>query len=215
MVKRVCAIVTAVFVLFTALPMLAEAAQPFAQQQLIKNSIAGLKQKIATADDGQFGALNAITVQFLDVLATAGIKNDRATIQLAAMRYVADVKEIEADTDNTSTCNLPFLISVTSATVGLYTAVTTGDYDDSPFCYIINVTNRVADIMIASTKKEICLTDPSDTARLEELAKKLACLAQYNFATSAINVFFCIPAPATSDYITLLFDFLALFPAKS
>ncbi len=85
MVKRVCAIVTAVFFLFAALPLLAEAGQPSVRQQLIKKSIAGLKQTIEVADAGELSALNAVTAQFLDDILAAGLKKQQS--RPAACRY--------------------------------------------------------------------------------------------------------------------------------
>ena len=115
MVKRVCAIVTAAFFLFAALPALADAAPPSFQQKLMQRSIAGLQQNICEEDDS---GLSAITVQFLDDILAAGLANNKADLQLAVAQYAADVQEIQA-IDNATKCAISPTISTTMAVVGM------------------------------------------------------------------------------------------------
>jgi hypothetical protein len=211
MVKRICATLTATFFLFAALPMLAEAGQPFVQQKLVVKSIEDLKQKIATADDEKSGALNAISVQFLDDLLAAGLADDRAAISLLVMKYVADVKEMQAAAVDTTSCDISFWISATVAASGMVTELVSGN---SALCIVINESNKVADIMSASTKRAICVLDPESATITDDynnLVAQLRGIATYNFATSVLDVVLCTPAPGVNDFISLLFDLIAIF----
>jgi len=207
MVKRVYAIVTAVFFLFAALPALAQAAQPSFKQKLTQQSIAGLQQKMYAEDAS---GLSAITIQFLDEISAAGLNNSTADLQLAVMRYVADVQQIQA-LDNETKCGISFTISATVAAVGMVTEVTSGN---SSFCIVNNLTNKAADIMSAKIKRDICVIDTAGgSGDRDALVQQLKGVETADFVTNAIEVFFCIPAPSAGDYISLFFNLLGIFSA--
>jgi hypothetical protein len=209
--KKICAIIIAAGFLATAFPFMADAAQPSSRQKLLKQSIAGLQQKIYAEDSSE---LSAVTIQFLDDILAAGLANNKADLQLAVMRYVADVQQIQATLalDNETKCLIPFGISAGSGAVGMITEVTSGD---SAFCIVINLTNKVADIMVAQAKYQICLIDTAGgSGDRAALVQKQKSFAIYNFATSAMDLFLCNPAPTVQDYIGPIFDFIGIFTIK-
>ena len=205
--KKLCAIMIAASFLFTAFPMMAGAAQPPFQQKLLKQSIAGLQQKICAEDSS---ALSAVTIQFLDDILAAGLKNNTADLQLAVTGYVADVQQIQA-LDNATKCGISFTISSTVAAIGMITEVASGN---SAFCIVINLTNKAADIMSAQTKYQICLIDDAGASGdRDALVQKLKGIETYDFVTNAMEVFLCIEAPSAGDYISLFFNFIGIFTA--
>ena len=207
MVKRVCAIVTAAFFLFAALPALADAAQPSFKQKLMQRSIAGLQQKISAEDDS---GLSAITAQFLDDISAAGLANNKADLQLAVMRYAADVQEIQA-LDNATKCVISPAISTTMAIVGMIQELASGN---TTACIVINLTNKVADIMATQTKYKLCLIDTAGgSGDREALVTQLKGIETYDFITNALEVFLCIEAPSAGDYISLFFNLIGIFNA--
>jgi hypothetical protein len=205
--KKAYAIVTAAFFLIAALPVLADAAQPSFQQKLMQRSIAGLQQKICANDDS---GLSAITVQFLDDILAAGLANNKADLQLAVVRYAADVQEIQA-LDNATKCAISPVISTTMAIVGMIQEVASGN---STFCIVLNLTNKAADIMSAQTKYQICLIDDAGgSGDRDALVTKLKGIETYDFVTNAMEVFMCIEAPSAGDYISLFFNLIGIFTA--
>ncbi|MBN2108221.1 MAG: hypothetical protein JW832_12425 [Deltaproteobacteria bacterium] len=203
MVKKICTIVMVCGFMFAAFAATADAAQPPVQQRIMK-SIAGLKQQIAAADEGR-GALNGITVQFLDDLAAVG--DDRSSLDSLVMNYVADVQDVLA-VDNTTKCNRSFYISVSVSAYGMLTELTSGN---SFPCIVINLTNKTADIMSAQIKRDICLIDTAGgSGDRDALVQQLKGVETTDFVTNALDVFICNPEPSTGDYIGLFFNFLGI-----
>jgi hypothetical protein len=207
MVKRVYAILTAAFFLFAALPALADAAQPSFQQKLMQRSIAGLQQNMCAEDES---GLSAITAQFLDDISAAGLANNKADLQLAVMRYAAEVQEIQA-LDNATKCVISPTISTTMAIVGMIQELASGN---TTACIVINLTNKVADIMATQTKYQICLIDTAGgSGDRDALVTQLKGIETYDFITNALEVFLCIEAPSAGDYISLFFNLIGIFTA--
>jgi hypothetical protein len=214
MVKRLCTIVIAASFLLAAVPLTAGAAQPFYKQKILVQNIAGLQQKIAVEDPT---GLSAVTLQFLDEILAAGLNDNKADLQLAVLRYVSDVQQIQSTLalDNETTCLISYSISAVMGTVGMITELSSGN---STFCIVNNLSNKAADIAIANCKYNICLIDKTSsytgTKTRDEWVAEQKSLAIYNFATSATNVFLCTASPGAQNYISLLFDLIAIFNVK-
>jgi hypothetical protein len=170
-----------------------------------------LQQRIIAADPTLDEPLNALTVRFLGDARIAGWTEDRDLLDSLVRQYALDAQVVMEQIDNSTRCAISFTFSSISAASGILRELASGN--TTP-CILINVTNKVVDLLSAKTKYDICIIDASEEPDLDArgaLVQQLVTLETFDFITNAMDVFLCVAQPGPGDYISLIFNLLDIF----
>jgi len=199
---------------FAALcPMGAGASGQPAGDDMIKSLIASLRLELQSAGQagGGIGLLTAETDQLLDNLSGALESGNAEGIHTAVSNYSQKITLLQDEPLN-PLCTFPLLTSMLgniSTMLGVVAA------DGDPLCLVINLTNSAADIISDIQTYNICVIDNSETpdnATRRQIVQQQTVVNTYSFITSALDIFLCSAAISPSDFVTLFFEFLAIFP---
>ena len=84
-----------------------------------------------------------------------------------------------------------------------------------PVCILIQLSNKVADIISALQTYQICEIDNAaepDMDQRETIAQNQSLVETYDFVSHLLDVVICEPEPGVSDLISLFFDLLGIAP---
>lgn len=204
--------------LFSAVAMLfpfsiSAAAEP-SENQRIEKLIVSLQLDLQAADPtGDLFFITSATGKLLDTMLFALKNDDSAVLKAAVEEYAAEMEGLQ-DQQLEITCVLPLALGMLGPVQSMANTVAGGG---TTACLIINLTNSIADIISTIQSYKICVIDSSenpDNATRQIIVNNKTAVKTYNFITSILNIAFCIDTPEASNYITLFFDFLGIFPAQ-
>ncbi len=189
----------------------AQAAPSALNQAVARNLAASLRADLQIADQQpELAPLVSSTYVLLDALEAALAKKDVEAMRFAVEQYVEEIKFFQTQAIDLQ-CALPLTITVGSKIPTLVEIVSSGG---TPLCIFINLSNNIADILSATVGYQICVIngDSDNTTDNTSLVAKQQNYKIFGFTTAVLNLAFCKRPLASSDFISLAFEFIGLIP---
>lgn len=180
------------------------------RQQILNSAITRLEQTIAPDSASDSTNLTAATAQFLKELKAAALRGKRADMELAALRYSAELESLQAS-ELDPRCAPKLLFNVGQNAFWMAQELVSGD---PPACFLANLTSQAAGITSARYGYDICLIDQSEQpnyAVRTELEKKQNIIDFSGWVADAIVLYLCTPDATQFDYYSLWGSFLGFF----
>jgi hypothetical protein len=204
--------------LFSAVAMLfplniSAAGQPTGNER-IEKLIVSMQLDLQVADQsGDLSFITSETGKLLDAMSAALKNDDQHILKAAVDEYAAKMNGLQ-DQELELACVLPLALGMLGPVQSMTNTLAGGG---STACMIVNLSNSIADIISTIQTYKICVIDNSenpDNATRQTIVQNKVAVKTYNFITSLLNVALCTADPEPSNYITLFFDFIGIFPAK-
>lgn len=214
MVKKIYTIIILFIACAVLFPINTSAFGQPADNERIEKLIVSLQVDLRAADpSGDLSFITSKTGKLLDAMLVALKNEDSDILKSAVDEYAAEIEGLQ-DQQLEITCVLPLALGMLSPVKSMAETVAGGG---STACMIINLSNSVADIISTIQTYKICVIDASenpDNATRQTIVNNKTAVKTYNFITSLLNVAFCVDNPEASNYITLFFDFIGIFPKE-
>ena len=197
-----------------AVPMQALASQQQAKESLLKKLILIMQHDLQASDKvDELSSASLRTQILLNDLLLALKNKDNKQLKTIVEDYATDMAVLQNDTPINLQCLLPLwgIFSVISSIVDTISA------GGETACLIANITINIGNIISAIQSYRICQiinSETPDQTLCQQIVLRQTLIKTYNYIAKVLNVFFCTGTPAASDYLSLVWGLLGIFPSK-
>ena len=95
--------------------------------------------------------------------------------------------------------------------------VTTVSVGGDTTCLIVNITSNIGNIISAIQSYRLCQIMNSETPDItlcKQIVQNQTLIKTLNYIAKVLNLFLCTGTPAASDYLSLVWDLLGIFPTE-
>jgi len=214
MIKKLFTIFLLCCFMAGAVPMQALAAQQQSKEALLKKLIIIMQRDLQASDKvDELSSASLRTQILLNDLLIALKNKDNKQLKTIADDYTTDMAVLQDVTPINPQCLLP-LLGIFGAISSIVSTISSGG---EAACLIANITINIGSVISAIQSYRICqiiYSETPDQTLCQQIVLRQTLIKTSNYIVKAFNVFFCTEVPAASDYLSLVWGLLGIFPSK-
>jgi ribosomal silencing factor RsfS len=199
------------------LPVQVLASQQHDKEALLKKLIVIMQRDLQASDKpDELSPISLRTQSLLNDLLIALESKNNKQLKAIVDDYATDMAVLQDETPVNPQCLLSLwgVFDMLSSLVSTLRTIAAGG-DNA--CLIVDIASNLGSIIAAIQSYRICEimnSELPDQTLCQQIVQRQTVIKMYNYIAKVLNVLLCSGTPAVSDYVSLVWGFLGLFPGK-